>query len=82
MGQGAYIASAQRLAMIHTLASNTAVRHAPFGALTRAIIGLRSGRAATDGKETLKKSGITRPKTVLRLPDLAQAKSAVLNTLS
>jgi len=39
-------------------------------------------RAATDGKEQSNKRGRRVPKTVLRLPDLDQAKSAVLNSLS
>jgi hypothetical protein len=43
---------------------------------------LRSGRAATDAKEALSKTGAAVPKTVLRLPDLDQAKSAILNSLS
>jgi hypothetical protein len=38
--------------------------------------------AADDGNQTLPKKRRPAPKTVLRLPDLDQAKSAVLNSLS
>jgi site-specific recombinase XerD len=38
--------------------------------------------AATNAKEALSKAWAAVPKTVLRLPDLDQAKSAVLNSLS
>jgi hypothetical protein len=38
--------------------------------------------AAADGKKAIRKTGTHVPKTVLRLPDLDQAKSAVLDSLS
>jgi site-specific recombinase XerD len=50
--------------------------------LNSAIIVLRPRRAAAHGKEQSEKGKRRVPKTVLRLPDLDQAKSAVLNSLS
>lgn len=38
--------------------------------------------AAADGKEAVEASEKARPETVLQLPDLYQAKSAILNSLS
>jgi len=49
---------------------------------SRAIIGLRSRRAAADGKEGLGKGEMARSQNGVGLPDLDQAKSAVLNSLS
>lgn len=48
----------------------------------KAIVCLRSRRAATDGKDAFRKTGPARPQNSVALPDLDQAKSAVLNSLS
>jgi hypothetical protein len=43
---------------------------------------VRSSRAATDGKERIRKAGPAAAQDNFALPDLDQAKSAVLNSLS
>jgi hypothetical protein len=52
------------------------------GSLQWSIIVSRSRRLPTMSKKRIPKKGRPVPKNVLRLPDLEQAKSAVLNSLS
>lgn len=53
-----------------------------IGHAARAIISLRSGWPQRMAKKHSGKRGPRAPKTVLRLPDMGQARSAVLNSLS